>query len=55
MGSKAGTPNRLRLSAVPKPPRSFPSRTEGSAKWGPNERVFHKPSPEEFERDAKET
>jgi 23S rRNA pseudouridine2605 synthase len=53
MGSKAGTPQSASPDAPPKPPRSFPSRTEGSAKWGPNERVFHKPSPEEFERDAK--
>jgi 23S rRNA pseudouridine2605 synthase len=53
MGNKAGTPQEGTPDAPPKPPRSFPSRTEGSAKWGPNERVFHKPSPEEFERAAK--
>jgi len=53
MGIKAGTPQSASPDAPPKPPRSFPSRTEGSAKWGPNERVFHKPSPEEFEREAK--
>jgi 23S rRNA pseudouridine2605 synthase len=53
MGNKAGTPQEGTPDAPPKPPRSFPSRTEGSAKWGPNERVFHKPSAEEFERPAK--
>ena len=53
MGNKAGTPQSGSPDAPPKPPRSFPSRTEGSAKWGPNERVFHKPSAEEIERSAK--
>lgn len=53
MGNKAGTPQTGSSDAPPKPPRSFPSRTEGSAKWGPNERVFHKPSAEEIERSAK--
>jgi 23S rRNA pseudouridine2605 synthase len=53
MGNKAGTPQSGAPDAPPRPPRSFPSRTEGSAKWGPNERVFHKPSPDEFERPAK--
>jgi 23S rRNA pseudouridine2605 synthase len=53
MGNKAGTPQSGAVDAPAKPPRSFPSRTEGSAKWGPNERVFHKPSAEEFERSAK--
>jgi 23S rRNA pseudouridine2605 synthase len=53
MGNKAGTPQEATPDAPPKPPRSFPSRTEGSAKWGPNERVFHKPSPEDLERSAK--
>jgi 23S rRNA pseudouridine2605 synthase len=43
MGGKAGTPQPGASDAPPRPPRSFPSRTEGSAKWGPNERVFHKP------------
>jgi 23S rRNA pseudouridine2605 synthase len=53
MGNKAGTPQSGSPDAPPRPPRSFPSRTEGSAKWGPNERVFHKPSPEVSARDAK--
>jgi 23S rRNA pseudouridine2605 synthase len=53
MGNKAGTPQSGAVDAPAKPPRSFPSRTEGSAKWGPNERVFHKPSAEELERPAK--
>jgi 23S rRNA pseudouridine2605 synthase len=53
MGNKAGTPQSGSPDAPPRPPRSFPSRTEGSAKWGPNERVFHKPGPEESARDAK--
>jgi hypothetical protein len=53
MGNKAGTPQAATPDAPPKPPRSFPSRTEGSAKWGPNERVFHKPSAEDLERSAK--
>jgi 23S rRNA pseudouridine2605 synthase len=53
MGNKAGTPQEGSPDAPPRPPRSFPSRTEGSAKWGPNERVFHKPSAEEIERSAK--
>ena len=53
MGNKAGTPQAGSPDAPPRPPRSFPSRTEGSAKWGPNERVFHKPSAEEIERSAK--
>jgi 23S rRNA pseudouridine2605 synthase len=53
MGNKAGTPQSGAIDAPPKPPRSFPSRTEGSAKWGPNERVFHKPSAEEIERSGK--
>jgi 23S rRNA pseudouridine2605 synthase len=53
MGNKAGTPQSGAADAPAKPPRSFPSRTEGSAKWGPNERVFHKPSTEEVERSSK--
>ncbi|HEY0704288.1 MAG TPA: S4 domain-containing protein [Candidatus Acidoferrales bacterium] len=58
MGSRAGTPQSASPDAPPKPPRSFPSRTEGSAKWGPNERVYHKPpaeefTPQKFERPAK--
>ena len=53
MGNKAGTPQSGSPDAPPKPPKSFPSRTEGSAKWGPNERVFHKPSAEEIQRSAK--
>ncbi len=53
MGTKAGTPQSGSPDAPPRPPRSFPSRTEGSAKWGPNERVFHKPAPQEFERPSK--
>ena len=53
MGSKAGTPQAGSPDAPPRPPRSFPSRTEGSAKWGPNERVFHKPSGEDVARTPK--
>ena len=53
MGNKAGTPQSGSPDAPPKPPKSFPSRTEGSAKWGPKERVFHKPSAEEIQRSAK--
>ncbi len=53
MGGRAGTPQQGSPDAPPRPPRSFPSRTEGSAKWGPNERVFHKPAADEFERPAK--
>jgi 23S rRNA pseudouridine2605 synthase len=53
MGNKAGTPQSGSPDAPPKPPKSFPSRTEGSAKWGPNERVFRKPSAKEIERSAK--
>lgn len=53
MGNKAGTPQSGAIDPPAKPPRSFPSRTEGSAKWGPNERVFHKPSAEEIERSTR--
>jgi 23S rRNA pseudouridine2605 synthase len=53
MGTKAGTPQSGSPDAPPRPPRSFPSRTEGSAKWGPEQRVFHKPAPQEFERPSK--
>jgi 23S rRNA pseudouridine2605 synthase len=53
MGTKAGTPQSGSPDAPPRPPRSFPSRTEGSAKWGPDQRVFHKPAAQEFERPSK--
>jgi 23S rRNA pseudouridine2605 synthase len=52
MGTKAGTPQE---GIQNPPPRPFtPRATEGSAKWGPNERVFHKPSAEEIERSTKD-